>query len=338
MRVRLALYMIVGYLLFGTIAATNCTQYDNNCTDCVAQLECGYCPDLGCFAGNTSQPFGGECTESVWRYIRCGDVDPCLSQLNCLECVSLEESYNCGWCDSFCIAGGANASKPTGLTCTAWATNDKQCSTNCGAQDNCMDCLAHDCGWCDSTSTSPSCMDGSEAGPTTGTCAAPEWRFGNTSQCHNPSHCTKITSCGDCVKDTDCGWCDSTRMTSSCMNDTELDMCDGGAYHNECPKGTDCGAIEGCETCLHHQCYFCQGRCVGNPKGLDCVSVCVDKPIVTDDVTINSTFRLSPVTIILLLLCFALVFFAVCAYATMILALAIRRGVIPIPSRKSTTL
>ena len=101
---------------------------------------------------------------------------------------------------------------------------------------SCFECVAdQNCGWC---AVSQECMVGSTAGPTAGYCVGEySWDFdpgsckGNSTHLSlslalthphpcsfsrlkkkNPTDCTKIAGCRNCIQEPDCQWCADSTM------------------------------------------------------------------------------------------------------------------------------
>mmetsp|Transcript_38032 Transcript_38032/g.95607 ORF Transcript_38032/g.95607 Transcript_38032/m.95607 type:complete len:243 (-) Transcript_38032:741-1469(-) len=142
-------------------ACDNAVEFCQSLGEPTGDVEC--VPQYCAVCGN------GLCEQSE----RCSSctVDCCPGELNCddaTDCEECAQMTDCGWCGTFCIAGG----EPQ---CDDWITSSAQCPSagefcgdgNCDSTETCSNCPS-DCGSC---SPPPS----SSGGGGGGTSCFPQW-------------------------------------------------------------------------------------------------------------------------------------------------------------------
>jgi hypothetical protein len=116
-----------------------------------------------------------------------GGGDNCAAATNCGDCTALG---SCGWCTNTNTCHTGTNAAPDDMSCTTaqWAFLNYMCPgydggpgpddvpvVPCSASTDCASCTAgSQCGWCANTN---SCHDGSEMGPTDGTCTGTNWSW-----------------------------------------------------------------------------------------------------------------------------------------------------------------
>jgi hypothetical protein len=103
----------------------------------------------------------------------------------------------------------------------------------------CGECVADPkCGWC---ASSNQCVEGNEFAPHKGQCS-----YYNFNKCSEEANCEDYKSCGDCLADVGCGWCNNLN-NKICVRrtDGEQGLCRSSQFYhiwrhenNECPKVT----------------------------------------------------------------------------------------------------
>jgi len=79
----------------------------------------------------------------------------------------------------------------------------------CSSNPDCASCSGQTgCGWCASTLL---CLDGTAAGPSTGSCAV----WGTSPDTCTENQCLTSSTCSDCTGNPYCGWCANTNMCHS---------------------------------------------------------------------------------------------------------------------------